>query len=85
MIVQMWEVRAFASGFDELLAWVCDRAVPAIEVQPLHLASEVYTSPDNRIVVISKWRGNPVTQLADPPEKLIARPPHVWNFSPVDR
>ncbi len=81
----MWEVRALGSGFAELLSWVCDRAVPAIEVEPLHVASEVFTSPDNRIVVISKWRGNPVTPLASPPEQLVARAPHVWNFSPVDR
>jgi hypothetical protein len=85
VIVQMWEVRALGSGFAELLSWVCDRAVPAIEVEPLHVASEVFTSPDNRIVVISKWRGNPVTPLASPPEQLVARAPHVWNFSPVDR
>ena len=84
MIVQMWEVRALGSAFDELLSWVCDRAVPAIEVQPLHVSSEVFTSPDNRIVVISKWRSGPVA-FADPPEKLVARAPHVWDFSPVDR
>jgi hypothetical protein len=85
VIVQMWEVRALGSSFAELLSWVCDRAVPAIEVEPLHVSSEVFTSPDNRIVVISKWRGNPVTPLASPPEQLVARAPHVWNFSPVDR
>jgi hypothetical protein len=84
MIVRMWEVRALKSGFDELLSWVCDRAVPAVEVNPLHMSSEVYTSPDNRIVVITKWRSGP-EQFADPPERLIARAPHVWDFSPVDR
>jgi hypothetical protein len=84
MIVRMWEVRALKSGFDELLTWVCDRAVPTVEVNPLHVSSEVFTSPDNRIVVISKWRSGP-EQLPDPPERLIARAPHVWDFSPVDR
>ncbi|GAA0795626.1 hypothetical protein [Spirilliplanes yamanashiensis] len=84
MIVRMWEVRAHPRGFAELLTWVCDRAVPAVEVEPLHVSSEVFTSPDNRIVVISKWRSSPVP-FADPPEKLVARAPHVWDFSPVDR
>ncbi|HET9516952.1 MAG TPA: hypothetical protein VFO77_04420 [Actinoplanes sp.] len=84
MIVRMWEVRAWASGFDELLTWVCEQALPKIEVLPTHAGSEVFTSTDNRIVVISRWRSSPVT-LDAPPERLIARAPHVWDFSPVDR
>ena len=28
MIARMWEVRALGSGFDELLSWVCDQAIP---------------------------------------------------------
>jgi hypothetical protein len=80
----MWEVRALGSGFGELLSWVCDRALPAIEVDPQHVSSEVFSSPDHRIVVISKWRGNPVS-LPDPPERLVARAPHTWEFTPVDR
>jgi len=50
MIARMWEVRASASGFDELLTWVCDVAVPRIEVLPQHVASEVFSSTDRRIV-----------------------------------
>jgi hypothetical protein len=84
MIARMWEVRALASGFDELLTWVCDVAVPGIEVLPQHMASEVFSSTDRRIVVISKWRNSPES-LPTPPAKLVARAPHVWDFSPVDR
>jgi hypothetical protein len=84
MIARMWEVRALGSGFDELLTWVCDEALPKLEVLPAHVSSEVFTSPDHRIVVISKWRNSPAT-LSDPPERLVARAPHVWDFSPVDR
>jgi len=84
VIVLMWEVRALGSGFDELLTWVCDTAVPELEANPLHVSSEVFTSPDNRIVVISKWRSGP-RPLADPPARLTARDPHVWEFTPVDR
>ena len=84
MIARMWEVRALGSGFDELLSWVCDHAVPRLEVLPQHVSSEVYSSTDHRIVVISKWRHSP-ENLPAPPAKLIARAPHVWDFSPVDR
>ena len=84
MIARMWEVRALGSGFGELLAWVCDRAVPELETNPLHVSSEVYSSTDNRIVVISKWRSNPVA-LPAPPEHLVARAPHSWDFTTVDR
>jgi hypothetical protein len=80
----MWEVRALGSGFGELLSWVCDQALPAIEVDPLHVSSEVFSSTDHRIVVISKWRSNPVA-LPAPPERLVARAPHIWEFTPVDR
>jgi hypothetical protein len=84
MIVRMWEVRALGSGFDELLTWVCDQALPKIEVLPMHAGSEVFTSTDHRIVVISRWRNTPVA-LDAPPDRLVARAPHVWDFSAVDR
>ena len=51
---------------------------------PLHISSEVFTSTDHRIVVISKWRSDPV-DLPEPPATLIARPPHAWDFTQVDR
>ncbi|HLT12352.1 MAG TPA: hypothetical protein VK028_16350 [Micromonosporaceae bacterium] len=84
MIVRMWEVRAQQRNFTDLLSWVCDVALPAIEVNPLHISSEVFSSPDFRLVVISKWRSNP-EPFKDPPAHLITRPPHSWDFSPVDR
>jgi hypothetical protein len=84
MIARMWEIRASRTGFDDLLAWVCDVAVPRIEVLPQHVSSDIYSSTDNRIVVISKWRNTP-QDLPAPPAKLIARAPHVWDFTPVDR
>jgi len=80
----MWEVRAHPRSYRDLIAWVCDTALPAIEVNPLHISSEVFSSTDNRLVVISKWRSHP-EPLAEPPERMVARRPHVWDFSPVDR
>ena len=84
MIARMWEVRALGSGFDELLTWVCEEALPKIEVLPQHVSSDVFSSTDNRIVVISKWRHTP-EDMPVPPERLVARAPHVWDFTPVDR
>jgi hypothetical protein len=80
----MWEVRAYPEGFGELLSWVCELAVPEIEMNPLHVSSEVFSSTDHRIVVISRWRSSPLP-LPDPPGHLVTRSPHVWDFSPVDR
>ncbi|MEO3927443.1 hypothetical protein ABGB07_26755 [Micromonosporaceae bacterium B7E4] len=84
MIVRMWEVRAERAGFADLLTWVCDSALPELEHNPLHISSEVFSSTDNRVVVISKWRANPVS-LPDPPARMLARTPHVWDFTQVDR
>lgn len=84
VIVRMWEVRAYPEGLADLLAWVCEAAVPELERTPGHLSSEVFSAADERIVVISRWRGEPVT-MAEPPGHLIARDPHAWDFTPVDR
>ena len=84
VIVRMWEVKARPTSHAELLTWVCDAAVPSIEVYPLHMSTEVFSSADNRLVVISKWRSGPV-DLPEPPEHLVARSPHVWEFTQVDR
>ncbi len=80
----MWEVRSYPDGFASLLAWVCEQAVPEIEQCPSHVSSEVFSSTDHRIVVISRWRTEP-RELPDPPRHLVTRSPHVWDFSPVDR
>ena len=84
MIARTWEVRAYPEGFTDLLSWVCDVAVPEIEADPRHIASEIFTSTDHRIVVISKWRSEPAP-LPDPPAGLVARSAHSWDFTPVIR
>lgn len=80
----MWEIRAYPNHFPELLSWVSDIAVPGLEIQPHHISSEVFSSTDHRIVVISRWHGAP-TALPDPPADLVARSAHAWDFTPVDR
>lgn len=80
----MWEVKCHPEAMADVLAQVCDVAVPDLEANPRHVASEVFTSTDHRIVVISRWRSDPVS-LPDPPRYKVDGPPHSWDFSPVDR
>jgi hypothetical protein len=84
VIVRMWEARAESTRFTDLISWVCDTALPELEHHPLYLSSEVFSSTDNRLVVISRWRSTPVS-LPDPPTRLVVRPPHEWDFTQVDR
>jgi hypothetical protein len=81
----MWEVRAHPEALTDLLSWISEAALPKIEVSPLHISSEVYSSTDNRVVVISKWRGSAPEALADPPGHLVSRRPQAWDFTQVDR
>jgi hypothetical protein len=80
----MWEVLAHPEGFADLISWVCEAALPDLEQHPLHVSSEVFSATDNRLVVISKWRSAP-RSLPDPPRHLVARAPHSWDFTLVDR
>lgn len=84
VIVRMWEVRAYPEALSDLLSWVCEVAVPEVEVLPTHIASEVLSSTENRVVVVSKWRSGP-RSLPLPPSHLVTRAPHEWDFTPVDR
>jgi hypothetical protein len=79
----MWEVRGYPERLPALVDWVCGTALPAVEHHPGHAGSEVFSATD-RVVVISRWRGEPLP-LPDPPGDLVARPPHAWDFTPVDR
>ena len=83
VIVRMWEVRGEPDRMPELVGWVCEAALPAVEYDPRHAGSEVFSATD-RVVVISRGRGEP-RPLPDPPAHLVARPPHSWDFAPVDR
>jgi hypothetical protein len=68
----MWEVRAASGQTDALLAWVLERADPA---------ACVYRSADGRLVMIDESD----TGLPDAPSELVARAPHSWRFTPVQR
>lgn len=80
----MWEVRGYPLSFDSLLQWVCEVAVPDLEEHFHHIGTEVFASADHRIVVISRWHGQP-PDVPQPPAELTARSAHAWDFTPVDR
>jgi hypothetical protein len=80
----MWEVVAYPEAHQQVLDWVCEVGVPRIEAEMSHIATEVFTSTDHRVVVISRWRGTPA-DLPEPPRHLTKRAPHSWDFSLVDR
>ena len=85
MIVRMWEVRAQPRTASPTCSPGCATPrCPSSRCDPLHVSSEVFSSTDHRVVVISKWRSNP-RPLPEPPAQLVARAPHVWDFTPVDR
>lgn len=84
MIVRMWEVRGYPPTFSQLLQWVCEVAVPRMEHEFGHVRSEIFSSADHRIVVISRWHGEPA-EMAAPPDGLTARSAHAWDFAEVDR
>lgn len=84
VIVRMWEAKARPESFGELLDWVYEAVVPALAAAPGHAGTEVFRSGQERIVVISRWREHP-PELPVPPERLVPRPPHAWDFTPVDR
>ena len=84
MIVRMWEVVANPDAHQKVIDWVCEVGVPRVEVEIGHIHTEVFTSTDHRVVVITRWRGNPV-DLPAPPRHLTKRAPHSWDFSVVDR
>ena len=66
VIVRMWEVRTEPERVPELVNWVCETALPHVEVDPRHITSEVFSATE-RVVVISRWRGEPVPLGADSP------------------
>jgi hypothetical protein len=80
----MWEVLAHPEARDEVLSWVSEAAVPAIEALPGHVSSEVLTTTEGRVVVVSRWRNEPVNPET-PASYLLAAPARSWDFNLVDR
>jgi hypothetical protein len=80
----MWEVVAAPGAADSLVEWVFAAALPELSGESALQRSEVFRGPDNRVVVITLWSGEPVT-LTEPPDELVARPAMSWDFEQVQR
>jgi hypothetical protein len=84
VIVRMWEVVAHPEAHADVLSWICESAVPALEARPSHVSSEVLTSTDGRVVVVTRWRRDP-EDPESPPRYHLAQRARSWDFSAVDR
>ncbi len=73
----MWEVRAAEGRLADLTAWLRG-------VLPGDARTEVYSSPDERLVVIATGRDAPPV-LPDPPAAMVRRPAHQWVFHRLPR
>ena len=51
----------------------------------MHVSSEVYSSTDHRHRGHLQVAAAPPRTLPDPPAQLVARAPHAWDFTQVDR
>ncbi|MCF2530095.1 hypothetical protein [Yinghuangia soli] len=81
----MWEAKANPGCGDALVDWVYATALPTLEGLPGLGRVEVFRSgEESRVVVISLWTGEPAW-LPDPPARLVARPPHAWDFEQIQR
>lgn len=79
----MWEVRAHEYRLDDLLSWVREHAVTALDAGGGRDLA-VYRSEEERVVIIAHFEEDqdPVI-LPEPPEHLVARPAHQWPFHRV--
>jgi hypothetical protein len=75
----MWEARAAADRLPDLLRWVESTMLPALAGAPDPPQIDVYSSTDERVVVIVRFVGA-VRRLPEPPADLLRRPPHQWPF-----
>lgn len=77
--VLMWEARAVDGARERLLAWVRDRAD---ELMGGAERRELFVADGGRVVLIAV--GPDLPGLPEPPDDLVARPPHAWTFTRVD-
>ncbi|MEY9927963.1 hypothetical protein ABH926_002597 [Catenulispora sp. GP43] len=84
----MWEVRCEPGKAPAVEEWVRAIIVPPLwedeEVASYNAYSSVGQDGDRVVVVIDYLGAAPATLAADPPERLIARPPHAWVFQRLD-
>ena len=84
----MWEVRCEPGKAPAVEEWIRAGIVPPLWEDEEVASYNAYTSvgqEGDRVVVVIDYLGAAPTGLsADPPERLIARPPHAWVFQRLD-
>lgn len=84
----MWEVRCEPGKAPAVEEWVRAIIVPPLwedeEVASYNAYNAVGQDGERVVVVIDYLGAAPATLAADPPERLIARPPHAWVFQRLD-
>lgn len=71
----MWEGKGNADG---LLAWWRDEAAVGL---PEDVRVELFRSADRVVALVRNAQAG--LRLPEPPDALVARPPHVWPFESV--
>ncbi len=77
--VLMWEAKGDADG---LIAWWRAQVEPLLADAAGGATAELFRSAD-RVVALVRFSGERVS-VPEPPQELVARPPHVWPFEIVD-
>ena len=84
----MWEVRCEPGKAAALEEWVRAIIVPPLwedeEVASYNAYSSVGQDGERVVLIIDYLGAAPTTLQADPPQHLIARPPHAWVFQRLD-
>jgi hypothetical protein len=71
----MWEARGDADG---LIAWLRDEVWPGLDEK---VQLELFSSADRVVALVRPAEAG--FRLPDPPDELVARPPHAWGFETV--
>ena len=84
----MWEVRCEPGKAAAVEEWIRAVIVPPLwedeEVASYNAYSSVGQDGERVVVIIDYLGAAPPALPADPPERLIARPPHTWVFQRLD-
>jgi len=72
----MWEAKGDADG---LIAWWRDEAAASL---PAGVSVELFRSTDRVVAFVRNAQAG--LRLPEPPDDLVARPPHAWPFETVD-
>lgn len=77
-VALMWEAKAAGGRGLRLVEWAREQ-----DLRPAPLRRETFTTPDDRVLVITWWDAPydaVLPELPEPEPELVARPVHRWRF-----